>query len=404
MASYVENFASKLDWAMPFQRTGKFPIDRTTLFSSYDDAVKYAAGDTGDPDSRGLCGTSYVGQIITVYENSVVTVYKIDENRTLSEIGSGSAIVEVDDKSIGKNGALLEIKGFNTATENQTIRKKADGNLEWYTPSVSDIPDLTEALANKADKATTLAGYGITDAYTKTEVDQKVSGAFHYKGSVADMEALEGIQSPSQGDVYQVTSESKMYVWDGDSWEEFGAGIDLSGYVEKTEFNPIKGTVDSLPSELSQVMDVSRTDTTNTLEIRIFTKQEDGTYSPSEKHGVVTLVGAGQGPDDKSAAGLMTKVDKEKLDAIEAGAQANKIESVTLVDGALTITAKGVTIPRADANNYGVVKSSADNGKVSVETDGSMSVNSMNATKLYLDAGDVLVLSGGTADPNGAVE
>lgn len=31
----------------------------------------------------------------------------------------------------------------------------------------------TSALANKADKATTLAGYGITNAYTKTESDNK---------------------------------------------------------------------------------------------------------------------------------------------------------------------------------------------------------------------------------------
>ena len=45
MADYIENFASKLDFAMPFQRTGKFPLDRTDLFSSYADAVKYAAGD-----------------------------------------------------------------------------------------------------------------------------------------------------------------------------------------------------------------------------------------------------------------------------------------------------------------------------------------------------------------------
>jgi hypothetical protein len=72
MADYIENFASKLDFAMPFQRTGKFPLDRTDLFSSYADAVKYAAGDTADPDSRALCGTSYVGQVITVFENDVV--------------------------------------------------------------------------------------------------------------------------------------------------------------------------------------------------------------------------------------------------------------------------------------------------------------------------------------------
>ena len=77
MANYTENFNSKLDWAMPFQRTGAFPIDRTSLFSSYADAVKYAAGNPNDPDSRGLCGSSYVGQTITVFENDTVEKYDI---------------------------------------------------------------------------------------------------------------------------------------------------------------------------------------------------------------------------------------------------------------------------------------------------------------------------------------
>lgn len=36
---------------------------------------------------------------------------------------------------------------------------------------------LSSALAEYAKKATTLAGYGITDAYTKSEVDSKVASA-----------------------------------------------------------------------------------------------------------------------------------------------------------------------------------------------------------------------------------
>lgn len=83
MANYTENFNSKLDWAMPFQRTGAFPIDRTELFDSYADAVKYAAGNPDDPDKRGLCGSSYVGQQITVYENDKVEHYTIAPDRTL---------------------------------------------------------------------------------------------------------------------------------------------------------------------------------------------------------------------------------------------------------------------------------------------------------------------------------
>ena len=91
MANYTENFNSKLDWAMPFQRTGAFPIDRTSLFSSYTDAVKYAAGNPNDPDSRGLCGSSYGGQTITVVENDTVEKYDIQPDRSLKKVGSSAA-------------------------------------------------------------------------------------------------------------------------------------------------------------------------------------------------------------------------------------------------------------------------------------------------------------------------
>ena len=76
--------------------------------------------------------------------------------------------------------------------------------------------------------------------------------------------------------------------------------------------------IDSMPDEiLSEIVNVQRTETTNTAEIRIFTKQEDGTYSPNVQHGVLTLIPAGQGPDGVSGAGLMTLADKQKLDAID---------------------------------------------------------------------------------------
>ena len=65
MASYVETFKSKLDWAMPFQRTGDFPIDRTDLFSSYDDIIAYAKKDGSD--TRKLGGTAFVGQLLRVH-------------------------------------------------------------------------------------------------------------------------------------------------------------------------------------------------------------------------------------------------------------------------------------------------------------------------------------------------
>ena len=41
----------------------------------------------------------------------------------------------------------------------------------------TDLSSLETTVAGKADKATTLEGYGITDAYTKTEADTKIADA-----------------------------------------------------------------------------------------------------------------------------------------------------------------------------------------------------------------------------------
>ena len=85
-----------------------------------------------------------------------------------------------------------------------------------------------------------------------------------------------------------------------------------------SDITDLQGIVSSMPDEiLSEIVNVQRTATTNTAEIRIFTKQENGTYSPSVQHGVLTLIPAGTGPDGVNGAGLMTAEDKEKLDNID---------------------------------------------------------------------------------------
>lgn len=61
------------------------------------------------------------------------------------------------------------------------LGEKVDGLGALASKSVVAEADLAEALKTKidgkADKATTLAGYGITDAYTKTGADDAISGA-----------------------------------------------------------------------------------------------------------------------------------------------------------------------------------------------------------------------------------
>lgn len=54
-------------------------------------------------------------------------------------------------------------------------------------------------------------------------------------------------------------------------------------------------------------------------------------------------------------AGVMSAADKEKLDGIEAGAQANAIESISIKNAPLDITNKNVDIPIATADSDGLL-------------------------------------------------
>lgn len=59
------------------------------------------------------------------------------------------------------------VEAYNTFTE-----------LAAYIAEHQEVSDaLSAAIGTKADKATTLAGYGITDAYTQTQTDQKIADA-----------------------------------------------------------------------------------------------------------------------------------------------------------------------------------------------------------------------------------
>lgn len=102
---------------------------------------------------------------------------------------------------------------------------------------------VTTSIANKANKATTLAGYGITDAYTKTQVDTAIANAL--KGGYVVVNPLPTASADTLGKIYLVpmtdTEDSNVkeeYVtWlDGSTykWEKLGTTqFDNSDYEER---------------------------------------------------------------------------------------------------------------------------------------------------------------------------
>lgn len=124
-----------------------------------------------------------------------------------------------------------------------------------YQRECIDKGALEEAINAKADKATTIAGYGITDAYTKTEIDAKVASVYHYKGTVSAYADLP-VSGQEVGDVWNIETADSTHgikagdnvAWTGSEWDVLAGEIDLSAYATKTELEtkmdaPATGTV-----------------------------------------------------------------------------------------------------------------------------------------------------------------
>ena len=96
-------------------------------------------------------------------------------------------------------------------------------------------------------------------------------------------------------------------------------------------------------------------------------------------------------------AGAMSAAMFNKLTAIAEGAQVNVIEGALLDGIAATIEDKQIIIPTATAAAPGLVYSTdADNG-IAVAEDGTMNVNRISTSKLFVADGDEFILNGGSA-------
>lgn len=422
MASYIDN-PSKLDWAMSFQRTGTFPLDRSSMFASLTDAQKYAKGDGSD--SRALGGTSYVGQVISVYENDVVTVYKINADRSLGEVGKAT---NGDEKSIHlTDEGILALMGFDTATENQQLRIKVVGGekqLEWFSPDTSTVEGLQAAIGalqttvgnSESGLVKTVNEHG----ERLTTIEAKLTSVLHYKGSCAwtDLPA-----SAEVGDVWNISSlpaegatdvrgnavhvgDNVIYIVDGETkgWDVSTGLIDLTGYYTKTETEGLISTAKTeLEGKIQEVANnatkVEKSDTNGNIkvdsaEVQVYRLPTADT----------TTIGGVKGSAADTADKLVVAadgtagIDKYSASKIEGVvAEASKVSHTLTVgsksfDGSanITILAEDVPLPATVVHNTnygtdsvgGVVKSSELTDYIKIGSDGLMMVNKVSASKI----------------------
>lgn len=140
------------------------------------------------------------------------------------------------------------ITSFTETANNTVVITSGESNVASLakTAYVDAVASAAQtALNGKADAATTLAGYGITNAYTKTEVDNAIGSAvtnmYKYKGSVATVSALPS-SGNTTGDVYDVQENDMNYAWNGTAWDALGEVFSITA-ISNSEITSIVNQV-----------------------------------------------------------------------------------------------------------------------------------------------------------------
>ncbi len=178
---------------------------------------------------------------------SVYTSSKVDEllgkkanTADLGTLATKSEVVKADLATALANE--LDAKATTSAMTEALALKADKTTVEGLETT------LTNKINEKATKATTLEGYGITDAYTKTQVDGMIAGTFSFKGSKNSLDELNALTGMKAGDVYQVGE--KEYAYNGSQWVELGFNIDLSAYAKSEDIAKTYATQTALSEGL----------------------------------------------------------------------------------------------------------------------------------------------------------
>ena len=436
----------KLNFAVAFNPQTAFPLDARYYFDSYDAAETAAQGAV---EVGSAAGTYFFGETVVVVESGAATLYIIQPDQTLQPVGSA---VLGDGKSITVVDGQVQLVGFAEAQPGQQPRIGDGGSLEWYTPDSStveglqqtvgqlqtDVSELQSDVGTINDTLETKAN--VSDVYTQTQTDQKIAAAISstYKpsGSV-EFASLPTPSADNLGNVYNVTDaftagatfiaseQGQKYPADTNVavvevegqyyFDALSGFVDLTGYLTTTEAAETYATITQLGNKVdkvsgsSLVQDTLITKLTNLLNIQ---SVADGQLQVSEE-GQLSILSIAQSQVAGLTEALAGKVDVvagkglstndftnellQKLNGIEAGAEVNAIESVSLNSVPLEISGKAVNIPIATVGALGVVQSTAAENGVTVTSNGSMEVNSINANKLVQTEGESLILNGGNA-------
>lgn len=215
------------------------------------------------------------------------------------------------DATTKANQALSDAKADSATKKTEAIEAAAAETTRQVGAAKTE---LQSNIGKKADKATTLAGYGIEDAYTKTEVDSQitsaVANAHHLKREIVAQ--LPDVSSANEDTIYMVP----------DAGDAGAAGSSNSVYTEYMLINGAFERIGTSDADLSNY----------------FTKEQ-----------VTSAIDTAKG---EAASDAQTKADAAKAAAISAAASDATTKADAAKDAAIAEAGEKADKALEDAKAY----------------------------------------------------
>lgn len=166
-------------------------------------------------DASRLTGTAHVDTT-----GNAATADRV--NHGLAFTGSGASMAY--DGSAARGVAMGSGLSMSVAGGVATLSTAASGVAPG---SYNAVVVGADGRVTQGSNPSTLAGHGITDAYTKQEIDSRLTSGMHYKGNVATYSDLPS-SGQLPGDFWNVLDTGRNYAWDGTEWDYVGDLVDYA--------------------------------------------------------------------------------------------------------------------------------------------------------------------------------
>lgn len=391
-----------LDFAVAFNRQTAFPLDAKSYFESLELATAAAASaqEAGSSET-----TYYYGQTVAVVESGKATLYVIQPDNTLKEVG-GNIVINENVFAKDADGSL-NLLGFADAVAGAQLVKSADGKVSWVKPDATTVEGLQTAVStlqitigdensglvkqvnDNSAAIEILNGNNTTEGSVAYQIAQVVAGAdasYDTLKEIADWISTHGTDAAAmntqittnKNDIAalktqvgaepvatQISTAIDAALKDGES-EKYALASDLSDANGKIAALEGKVGETSVTEQIDAALKVDGADkyalASHTHEIGNITGLQDVLNSKAAASDVTSLQSSVDGLTAKahehSNKTILDSISEEKIADWDA-AQANTIESIKLNGTVLTPSedkSVNISIPNATSEVSGLVK------------------------------------------------